>query len=57
MRENDFKLEEGRFRLDIRNIFFTGREIRHRNKLPREVVGAPSLELFLPAGGLELCDL
>ena len=45
-RGNGFKLKEGRFRLDKRKTRFTVRVVKHWHRLPREVMAAPSQEIF-----------
>ena len=41
-----FKLKEQRLRLDIRRKSFTIRVLRYWNRLSREEVDVPSLEIF-----------
>ncbi|KFV79763.1 hypothetical protein N308_04309, partial [Struthio camelus australis] len=43
---NGHKLNHRKFHLNLRRNFLTVRVTEHRNRLPREVVEYPSLEIF-----------
>lgn len=56
-RESGLKLHQRKFRLNIRENFFTGRVVRHWSMLHRELVESPSLGTFKRHVDVVLSDM
>jgi len=57
IRGNGHKLERRKFRMILRKNVFTVRVTKYWNRLPREVVEAPSLEIFKTCLDAFLCKV
>jgi len=57
VRGNSLRLHQGRFRLNSRKNFFSERVMKHWNRLPREVMESPSLEVFQKGVDMALQDV
>jgi len=51
------KLKQRKFQLNMRKNFFTLKVMEPWNRLPREAVDSPSLEIFKTCMDLVLCSL
>ena len=56
-KSNGLKLEHRKFCTNMQKNFFTVRVTEHCNRLPREAVESPSLEIFKTCLYAFLCDL
>ena len=56
-RGNGLKLQYRNFQKDMQKNLLTKPGTEHWNRLPREVVESPSLEIFKPHLDADLCDL
>ena len=55
-RRDGLKLEHRKFHTNMRELLY-GRVTEHWNRLPREAVESPSMEIFKTCLNAYLCDL